>query len=125
MKTHRPLRVAEVIRDELAKLILREVEFEGAIVTITEAKVMNSMDWADIFVSVLPSERANDALHKLYDATNYLHHLLNKKMNIRPMPRIRFKLDHGPEKAAAIEKVFLEEAPTPQSESELRPKRRS
>jgi ribosome-binding factor A len=36
-----------------------------------------------------------------------LQHLLNKKMNIRPMPRISFEIDGGLENAAKVEKALL------------------
>jgi ribosome-binding factor A len=110
MKTHRPLRVGSVIREELAKILLKEVDFPlGAIVTITDVVVDSRMDWSDILVSVIPGEKADEALKVLHRATGHLHHVLIRKMNIRPMPRIRFKLDPGPEKAAIVEKILLEE----------------
>jgi len=109
MRQYRDLRVANVIRDELSLLLLREVELEGAIATITEVKIDEGFAWADIFVSILPEDREVDVLHKLEHATSHLHHLLNKKMNIRPMPRIRFKLDEGLKHAAEIEKILLKE----------------
>jgi ribosome-binding factor A len=60
---YRPLRVGQVIRDELGKLFLREVEFpEGAIATITEVDVDDKMDEAAVKISVLPSEKGPEAL---------------------------------------------------------------
>jgi ribosome-binding factor A len=109
MKTHRPLRVAGVIRDETAKLLARDYEFGGAVVTVTEATVEPSFAWADIFVSVIPSEQADAVLQELTRHAGDIHHYLNRKMNIRPMPRIRFQIDHGPEKAATIEKILLDD----------------
>src|SRR6185295_7003089 len=108
MKTHRELRVGSLIREELGKLLLREVDFGKSIVTITEVEVDGKMVWADIYVSVIPSEQAPVALQSLSRATHHLHHLLNKKLNIRPMPMIRFKIDRGPEKAAEVEKLLRE-----------------
>ncbi|MEY4731223.1 MAG: ribosome-binding factor ribosome-binding factor [Candidatus Parcubacteria bacterium] len=105
----RALRVAGVIRDETAKLLLRDFDFDGALVTVTDVTVEPSFAWADIFVSVIPSEKASEALDQLAQRTGDIHHYLNRKMNIRPMPRIRFAIDHGPEKAADIEKILLRE----------------
>lgn len=109
MRNYRDLRVASVIRKELSILLLREVDFEGAIVTITEVSIDEGFAWADVFVSVLPTGREADTLRTLKRATPHLHHLLNRKLNIRPMPRIRFKFDRGPEHAAKIEKILLED----------------
>ena len=126
---YRTLRVAGVIRDEIAKLLARDYDFGNSVVTVTDVVVEPSFAWADILVSVIPSEKADVALQRLTRRAGDIHHYLNRKMNIRPMPRIRFGIDHGPEKAAQIEKILLEDTPTPQSGSEFRPssktKRRS
>ena len=116
---YRTLRVAAVIRDETAKLLVREFDFGEAVVTVTEVTVEPSFAWADILVSVIPSERADAVLAELTRRAGDIHHYLNRKMNIRPMPRVRFAIDHVPEHAAKIEKMLLEEPPAPDGESEL------
>ncbi len=109
MKTHRGLRVSSVMREELGKLFLRELDFGQAIVTITDIEIDSKMIWADVFVSVIPGNKADDVLQTLRRSTSHLHHLLNRKLNIRPMPGIRFRLDHGLENAARIEKDLMED----------------
>ncbi len=106
---YRPLRVANLIRDELTKLILREVEFDGALVTVTDISIDKKLEAARVRVSVLPSPKAAAALKTLQAKTGELQHLLSRKLNIKPMPRIRFELDPGPEKAANVEKILLDE----------------
>jgi ribosome-binding factor A len=109
MRTHRPLRMGSVIREELGKLFLREVNFGGAIVTITEVIVDANYAWADVSLSVLPAASEAAVLRRLAGATGHLHHLLNKKMNIRPMPMLRFKIDRGVENAARVEKLLADD----------------
>ena len=109
MNAHRPLRVGSTIREELAKILLTELDFQGALATLTEVVVDEHMVWADVLVSVIPTEKSDTVLRKLEHNSGRLQHLLNKKLGIRPMPRIRFKVDHGPEKAARIEKILLED----------------
>ncbi len=107
---YRSLRVSNLIRDELTKIILREVEFEpGVLVTVTEVEADKKLDDAAVRVSVLPSVKADGALKVLRARTGELQHLLSRKLNIKPMPRIRFELDRGPEKAAGVEKILLDE----------------
>lgn len=107
MRFFRADRVSSVIREELGKLILREVEFGGAIVTITEVEAHKKLDTATVYVSVFPSEQAPEAMRILGEATPRLQHLLLRKMNIKPMPRIEFRYDVGPEQAARVEKALL------------------
>lgn len=109
MKFFRSERVGKLIREELAKLIIREVEIPGALATITEVNVEKKLDYARVKVSIIPSEKAPQALKALERQAGHLQHLITKKVNIKPMPRIAFEIDHGYENAAAIEKRLLEE----------------
>jgi ribosome-binding factor A len=105
----RPLRVANLLRDELGMMIARELEFPGALVTITEVEVKKKMDVANILVSVLPSEKSDEALRILQASRGELQYKLVRKLNIKPMPQFIFSIDHGPENAAAVEKALLGE----------------
>lgn len=106
---HRSERVSKLIREELSKLILKELEFPGALATITEVEVDKKLENARVMVSVIPSSSAPAALKELGEAAGNLQYLLLKKINIKPMPRIVFELDHGPENAAVVEKLLIED----------------
>ena len=86
----------------------RELEFGGALVTIMEVDIDKKMERAKIRVSVIPSSKEEDALAELGRNAGLLQHLLLKKINIKPMPRIMFEIDNGAQNAATVEKVFLE-----------------
>ncbi len=100
-------RVTSVIQEHLNGVILREMEFDGALVTVTEVEVQKDLDYANIYVSVIPDDRSEDVLQKLNGSRGYLRHILLKKINIKPMPEIRFLLDRGTSRAAELEKTFL------------------
>lgn len=103
---HRIERINSLIQEELAKILVREMNFHEALVTITEVECSDELDYATVRVSVIPSERAEPALKMLVKATPHLQYLLLRKMNIKPMPKIHFQIDHGPEKAAEMEKIM-------------------
>jgi ribosome-binding factor A len=102
-------RVSELIRKELGELILRELEFPGAIMTILEVDVTKKLDYARVHVSVIPSNKSEEVIKILQSRQRELQGKLLRKINIRPMPELQFEIDHGAEKAAEIEKVFIEE----------------
>ena len=108
MRFHRPERVGSLIREELSQLILRETEFPGALITITDVIVDKKMENAKVMISAIPLDRAVGALKVLNHMIGNLQHLLNHKMNIRPMPRISFQIDGGLENAAKVEKTLME-----------------
>jgi ribosome-binding factor A len=108
MSFQRHQRVESLIREELNKIILKELEFSGALVTITSVDVQKDLDYAVVNVSVLPIEKDIEVLKNLNNNRRHLQHLLLKKINIKPMPEIRFKIDYGLEKAAELEQKFSE-----------------
>lgn len=98
-------RVGKLIREELSKMILREVELP-ALATITEVEVDKKLEGARVKVSVLPASGEKAVLAELTARAGYFQHLLLKKINIKPMPRIFFVIDHGFENAALVEKLL-------------------
>lgn len=109
MKFFRSERVGSVIQEELGKMISREIELAGGLVTIIDVAVDKKMERARVGVSVLPAKLETVALRLLNMKIGEFQHALNRKMQIRPMPLISFTIDHGYENAAAIEKKLLEE----------------
>ncbi len=107
MRFYRSQRVEKLIREELSKILVREFEFPNALVTITEVQVDKKMDHAKVMISVIPSKAGDPAIHTLNKDIGMVQHMLLKKINIKPMPRISFALDHGMENAARVERVLI------------------
>jgi len=110
-------RVGKLIREELSKMILREVELP-ALATITEVEVDKKLDGARVKVSVLPASGEKKVIEELAKKAGYLQHLLLKKINIKPMPRIFFEIDHGFENAALVEKLLGQDTIKAREENE-------
>ncbi len=106
---HRHERISGLMLEELNKIIAREIEFINCLVTVTSVDVGKKLDKAIVNFSVIPSQNSERALKTLEKAAGHLQYLLLKKLRIKPLPRISFKIDHGPEKAAAIEKLLIED----------------
>ncbi len=106
MKFYRSDRVSKLIREELGKIIVREFEFNDALATITTVDVDKKLEHATVNVSVIPASGEEHVLAVLQKSAGHLQHMLNQKMNIKPMPRIVFAPDHGNENAAKVEKIL-------------------
>lgn len=104
---YRPLRVGKLFRAELNAIIIREMELDGALVTITDIGVDKKLERADVGLSILPPGAADKTLAVFKAARGKLQHLLMEKVHIKPFPRIDFYIDHGYENAAAVEKNLL------------------
>jgi ribosome-binding factor A len=105
----RQARVGNLIQEELGKIIQREMEFPGALVTITSVEIDKKLDNAKVSMSVIPKNKSAKILEMLDRETPRLQHQLLKKINIKPMPRIKFEIDFGAENAASVEKIIVKE----------------
>ena len=86
-------------------MIMREVELP-ALATITEVEIDKKLDGARVKLSIIPSEQSENVLAILKASAGHLQYLLLRKINIKPMPRIFFEVDHGLENAALVEKIL-------------------
>ena len=102
MKFHRRERIASLLQAQLNKLLLKEVEFNEAVVTIVDIKVSAKIEEAIIKIAVYPSHKGPDALQILHDCRGKLQFLLLRKMNIKPMPKLVFKLEIDKEKEVVV-----------------------
>ena len=101
-------RVESLIREELDQIFLKELEFPGTLVTVTEVAVQKDLDYANVKISVIPGDKSEAVINILEKRKQHFRRLLLKKINIKPMPEIRFIIDVGLGKAAELEKTFLE-----------------
>jgi ribosome-binding factor A len=104
---HRKDRLQSVIQEELGKLIQHELSFPEALITITAVEVDENLETARIKLGILPKEKSAAAFGELKNMQGKLQFLLNRKLNIKPMPRIEFEIDHGAENAAQVEKLLI------------------
>lgn len=79
--------IAELLSGE----ILRNIEIEKAIVTITSVNVSEDLENAAVTVAVFPDTERTAVLAKLKAQAPKLQHALNKKISIKSSPRIEFK----------------------------------
>ncbi len=105
----RAQRVSSLIQERMGWILEREIELPGALITITGVNVRKKLEEARVMVTVFPSEKAAETLNLLGRRAPYLEHLLIEQIHIKPMPKIVFELDRGPENAARIEKALLED----------------
>lgn len=93
MRPFRNLKIASLIEQELNELILRNLDFNGAFVTITGVLVSEDLTGAKVRISVLPNEKTLEAFKLLQERRRELQYKLLRKMNIKPMPSIKFEID--------------------------------
>lgn len=104
---NRLARVNELLKEELSKLIVQEVDIERDIlITITNIDTSPDLRYAKVLISVLPDSRAGSALKILSKSIYHLQKELDKRLSMRPVPKIRFEIDAGGKRYSAIEDII-------------------
>ncbi|HLC89550.1 MAG TPA: ribosome-binding factor A [Patescibacteria group bacterium] len=104
---HRLPQMNELIRQELNSLILTEVEFpKNCLVTITKVETAKDLRYSKVWFSVMPFVYAKKVLTILRNQIGHLQFLLNKKLSMRPLPRLNFAIDDTEKKAADIDALL-------------------
>lgn len=102
--------VNDLIREELGKIVDRDVDFaETVLVTITRVVTSSDLHYADVFLSVLPVTQEVAAVELLERHIGSVQRSLNRKLRMRPVPRIKFLIDKEQKRADRIEKLLAED----------------
>jgi ribosome-binding factor A len=101
-------KLGDLIRDELARLLLRDLRDPRlGFLTITGVEVSPDLRQARVFVSVLGDAAARDAsLEALRHGTGYIQKALFRNLRLRHAVSIRFAADESLERGARIEEVL-------------------
>lgn len=106
---NRVSRVNELIKRELGKIILKEVEFpENALVTITRVQTSSNFIHTKIYISVIPENKISKVIKILNSKIFDLQQEINKNLKMRPVPKIEFKEEKETKKADKIEELLKE-----------------
>ncbi len=109
--SHRVEQVASALRRTVAEVLQRDLNdprLEGTLVSVTEVSVSPDMHNATVRVSVLPANAESRAIHALQHAARHIHTLVKKKMTLRIVPRLEFRLDETLKKQAEVFKAIHE-----------------
>lgn len=106
--SHRPERVAEVIRQTVAEFLTSNVRDPRiGFVTVTAVEVSADLSHARVRVSVMGSDAEKaKSLEGLESAARFLRAQLARGLHLRVTPELRFELDRGLEHALRIDQVL-------------------
>lgn len=88
-------RVAEVIKEAVARIILRDLQDPNfRFVTVTQARISPDLKNATIYLSISGNQdEQNRALDHLNVAKGRIRHLLAKQVTLRYLPELTFAID--------------------------------
>lgn len=115
----RPRQVADVVREELARLIRTEVSDPAVgFATLTDVVLSPDLRSARVFVSVFGGEGAFEkSVAALNRAAPMLRGMVGRNCGLRFAPELRFEEDHSLERGARIEEILKHLPPPPEEEN--------
>lgn len=96
------------MREELAEILDRGSEFcEDFMVTITRVSVSADLQYAAVYISI-PNEEPERALQNLSKNVYNIQQILNRRLRMRPVPKIHFVIDEEEMRRERVEKSLAE-----------------
>ena len=91
----------------LGEILQRDTDMPAdVLVTITRVDTASNLFSSDIWLSILPSERAEEVIEVLTPQLYDIQGALNRALDQRPLPRIRLRVDYGAEHSAKINEAI-------------------
>ena len=112
---HRQLRVNELVKRELSRIIARDVSFEGALVTVNDVNVTPDLKNGHVFVSILGPATGASVIDKLEAHRAALQAELSRHVVLKYTPHLVFHLDDSIERGTRVIEI-LRKIETPPGE---------
>jgi len=100
-------RVSDLIREEIADIILHRLKYKTfGFITVTAAEVSDDLRHATIYLSVLDPEEEKRTLRKLRDSASAIRYELARRLKIKYIPDLKFKIDRSIEYGFRIDRIL-------------------
>jgi len=103
---HRKLRVNELLKRELSGIIAREINFEGALVSVNAVDVAPDLKSAHVFVSTFGTENGTRVIAKLEVHRPALQAELSRHVVLKYTPHLIFHLDESIQRGARVLEIL-------------------
>jgi ribosome-binding factor A len=109
MPTRRQRRVSELIREELSRVLLTDLNDPRlGLVTVTHVEVTPDLRQARVYFSTLRSESQPEVLETLRHASKFIRRELAARIKLKFIPELEFYPDHAMERGMRIEELLTQ-----------------
>ena len=100
-------RINHMIREEISKILMLEVKDEDIkFVTVTDCDTSTDLSYCKVYVTVLDSEKKEETLKALNNASSFIRSELAKRIEIRHVPELKFFYDESISYGEHIDKLI-------------------
>jgi ribosome-binding factor A len=105
----RTIKINSLIQTYMGEIISKELSLKpGVFITVAKVDTTPDLRYTRIFVSIFPEKELSYATKTLENELYQIQGKLNKKLSMRPLPKIEFKVDLTESHADKIEKLLKE-----------------
>ena len=98
--------VQDVIQKELGSILAREIEFPvGSFPNILRVKVSADLRQATVWLGVVPPAARSQVLETLNANSGEIQKILNKRLTMKFVPRLSFKIDKSIDKVIRVNEL--------------------
>lgn len=102
-------RVADLIREEIADLIMYKLKDPRiGFVTVTGVEMTADLKLARVYVSILKEEERKDTLEVLNSSKSFIRSSLSKRLRLKFIPNIEFRMDTSIDYGFKMDKLLKE-----------------
>lgn len=99
----RIIKINKHLQRTVGEILLKEADLPpGVLVTISRVETTSNLRFSTIWLYISPSEQASEVLDSLQKQMYDIQGSLNRSLQFRPLPRIRFRHDIGNDYAETI-----------------------
>src|SRR5271154_6335370 len=122
MPTRRTVRVAEVLRKELASCMSHSLDLEGLLITISSVELPPDMRQAYIYVSTLqPELEQEQALEILNRNRKEWQSIIGRRLGLKFTPQLIFRFDESVKRGDRVMEILTKlDLNTPEEPAEKR-----
>jgi len=105
----RSQRVGDLVREEIADIIMYKLKDPRiGFITVTGVDMSPDLKSAKVFVSILKEDERELVLEILNSSKNFFRSLLSKRLKMKVIPNVEFRLDTSIEYGFKIDKLLKE-----------------
>ena len=99
-------KVNSLLEKEIGQIILRDFSFVDVLPTLTHVDTTANLIEARVYISVFPEGKTDQVIKALNGGVKDIQKKINKKLNMRPIPKIIFIKDTNIEEASRVEELL-------------------
>jgi ribosome-binding factor A len=118
LRYKRSVRVGDLMREEIADILMHKVKDPRiGFLTVTGVDLSDDLRYAKVFVSIYKDEEREATLKGIETAKGFIRRELGKRMRLKFVPELVFRLDKSIEYGDKIDRLLKEVSETRRSEA--------